>query len=137
MKKQPMKKKFLLNALMAGFIAVILYFFVGHDFALFYTGGKADFLSTAAQINERCNADGSCPTALDGWVAQSFRADMLSKGNLLYFVSASKKATIGDRGKENQEFRLIYQFFMPDNWFEARGGVGRPLTSDWESREGG
>lgn len=129
-----MKKKPLLKALSFGVIVAILYYFVGHDFMTFYVGGKTELLATAAQINERCNADGACPAALEGWTPLGSRADVLSRDNMLYFVTAGETDAAGDQSKANQGFKLVYRFFMPDDWFEARGGIGRTLTSGWTGR---
>ena len=129
-----MKKKFFQKALIISIIIVILYYFSGHDFLTFYTGGKAELLATAEQINKRCNADGSCPTSLVGWTTLSHRTDMLSKGSMLYLVTADNSTLGGDTKKQNQTFRLIYQFAMPDNWYEAQGGVGQRVTSVWMER---
>ncbi len=82
-----MKKKTLLNALVVVGIVTILYFFVGHNFTIFYLSGKSKLLVAATQINERCNIEGSCPSDLEGWTAQRFRAGMLSNGNMRYIVS--------------------------------------------------
>jgi len=129
-----MKKKPLFKALSVGVIVAILYYFVGHDFMTFYVGGKTELLATAAQINERCNADGACPAALEGWTPLGSRADVLSRDNMLYFVTAGETDAAGDQSKANQGFKLVYRFFMPDDWFEAGGGVGRTLTSGWTGR---
>jgi len=129
-----MKKKPLLKALSFGAIAVIVYYFAGHDFMTFYAGGKTELLATAAQISERCNAAGACPATLEGWKPSGSRVDVLSKGNMLYFVTAGETDAASGQSKANQEFKLVYHFFMPDDWFEARGGVGRILTSGWTGR---
>ncbi|MCF8178189.1 MAG: hypothetical protein K9J74_06740 [Sulfuritalea sp.] len=129
-----MKKDSLLKALGSGAIVATLYYFAGHDFTIFYAGGKTELLATAAQINERCNAEGACPAVLAGWGPLGSRSDALFRGNMLYFVTAGEPNSASDQSKANQEFRLVYSFFMPDDWFEARGGVGKTLTSGWTGR---
>jgi hypothetical protein len=129
-----MKKKSIVNILIISSILLILYFFVGHDFVKFYVGGKAEILNTAAEINKQCNADGACPTSLEGWQVRRDEPLMLSKGNMLYFVTTDKEDKDGDKGMKNQSFKLVYRFFMPDDWFEVQGGVGKQVISGWKSR---
>jgi hypothetical protein len=125
-----MKLKKTVNLLIVGFILLIVYTFVGQDFVSFYFGGKTDLVETATRINQLCNANGACPTTLDGWQPRHSGRPMLSKGKLLYILPSGEGPAAG----EPQSFRLVYSFFMPDHWFEARGGVGRQVTADWQSR---
>lgn len=129
-----MKKKSVLNILIIGSVLLILYFFVGHGFVKFYVGGKAEILNTAAEINKQCNANGACPTSLEGWRVRRDEPLMLSKGNMLYFVTTDKEDKDNDKGMKNQSFKLVYHFFMPDDWFEVQGGVGKQVISGWKSR---
>lgn len=129
-----MKKLSLPKILIAIVILAILYHFVGQDFLTFYTGGKTELLATAAQINQRCNADGACPGALEGWKPLYGRADALSRGKMLYFFMAGETNAGGGQSQANRNFKLVYQFFMPDDWFEAKGGVGQTVTSGWAGR---
>ncbi|MDH3713873.1 MAG: hypothetical protein OET44_08520 [Gammaproteobacteria bacterium] len=101
----------------------------------FYLGGKAELLGVAAQINTQCNADGSCPTELAGWQAWNGAGAPLSRGSMLYFVSAGEGNDDRDGNAQHPAFRLVYRFFLPDHWFEARGGIGKSVTSGWKSRE--
>jgi hypothetical protein len=129
-----MKKKTVLNTLIIGSIFLILYFFVGHDFVKFYFGGKTKILEAAAHINKLCNANGSCPTTLEGWQVWKDGSETLFKDNMLYFVKPDEESKDNDKNKEYRSFRLAYRFFMPDHWFEAQGGVDRQVTSGWKSR---
>lgn len=117
------------NALVVGGILLILYMFVGHGYVRFLFGGKAEMLQAAAEVNRLCNTDGSCPVSLPGWREQEHGPASLRKDVMLYLVTPGG----GGDGKEHQAFRLVYTFFLPDHWFEARGGVGREVTSGWES----
>ncbi len=126
-----MKK--IMNILIGGFILLILYFFAGHDFVKFYSGGQAEIIETAAHINELCDTNGSCPTTLEGFQKWDSGSGELSKGNMLYFVTPGEGGKDDDKGIKHKEFRLIYRFFMPDKWFEVQGGVGKNLTSGWKS----
>ncbi|MEW6671624.1 MAG: hypothetical protein AB1427_07965 [Thermodesulfobacteriota bacterium] len=128
-----MKKKTVVNTLIVGSIFLIFYFFVGHDFVKFYFGGKTEILEAAEHINKLCNANGSCPTVLGGW-QKAYSGNHLFKGNMLYFVDTGEGGKDKGRSRKLQEFRLVYRFFMPDNWFEARGGVGMKVTSGWMDR---
>lgn len=121
-----MKMKSVGNALIVGSILLIAYVFAGHDYVSFYLGGKAELLEAAESINRQCAANGACPTELPGWQPWG-DGRALAKGNMLYF--ASKEA-----GDKPQTFRLVYRFFMPDDWFEAAGGVDKPVTAGWKSR---
>ena len=129
-----MKKKTVLNTLIIGSILLIPYFFVGHDFVKFYVGGRAEMLEAAAGINKQCNANGACPTILEGWHERSSRKGILFKGNMLYFVASDSGDNNSDNSKQHQSFRLVYRFFMPDDWFEVQGGVDKQVTSGWKSR---
>lgn len=129
-----MKVKSISNALIVGFILLVAYYFAGHDFVKFYLGGKAELLGVAAQINSECNAGGSCPTELAGWRAWSDGDLPLSKGNMLYFASAGDGTDEPDENGQYPAFKLVYRFFLPDHWFEARGGVGKTVASGWQSR---
>jgi hypothetical protein len=128
-----MKVKTAVNTLIVASILLIFYFFVGHGFVKFYTGGKTELLETAAYINKLCNANGSCPTTLEGW-QKSHSESTLTKGRMLYYVNPEEEIKGSGERKKNQTFKLVYRFFMPDNWFEARGGVGKEVTSGWTGR---
>jgi len=120
-----MKIKNVINALIVGSILLILYVFVGHDFVRFYLGGKAELIETAERIHQLCNDNGECPTQMQGW--QKRHNGSLSRDHMLYFV-------VPGEDRKPQAFRLVYSFFMPDDWFEVEGGADRPLISGWESR---
>lgn len=126
-----MKMKTVVNTLIIGSIVLIFYFFVGHNFVKFYFGGRTELLETAEYINKLCNACGSCPTTLDGWEKSNRN---LFKGNMIYIVDPGGEIKDSVERKKNQTFILAYRFFMPDNWFEARGGVGKEVTSGWTGR---
>lgn len=123
-----MKKK--ANILIISAILLILYYFVGHDFVLFYGGGKAEMFETATRINAQCNDNGACPPALVGWQSSWNGKQPLSKGNMMYYTAPLE----GEAEKSHQSFRLIFHFAMPDHWFEVQGGVGREVTGGWQSR---
>ena len=123
-----MKKGRVSNLLATGGLLLVLYLFVGHGFVKFYLGGKAELLDAASQIQQQCVSNGACPTALPGWQPWGDNR-ALAKGELLYFVTV-------DEGGRPHAFRLVYQFFMPDDWFEAEGGVDRTVTAGWKSRPG-
>jgi hypothetical protein len=129
-----MKIRTVLNALIVGFMLLLAYYFVGHDFVKFYLGGKAELLGVAAQINSECNAAGSCPTELAGWRAWNDDGLPLFKDNMLYFASAGEGTDEPEENGRYPAFKLIYRFFPPDHWFEAQGGVGKTVTSGWQSR---
>ena len=116
----------LLDWLIVAVVLLILYTFAGHSFVTFYLGGKTELLETAERINRQCAEQATCPTALPGW-RQQFGGTALARGNMLYFT--------GDEAAgQPQSFRLVYSFFMPDDWFEASGGVGKPVTAGWTGR---
>ena len=129
-----MKMKTIINSLIIGAIIFILYFFVGHDFTKFYFGGKTELLETAEHINKLCNANGLCPIKLEGWQVIESQSKRLYKDNMIYIVTLGEGSKNGGMSKKHQEFRLVYRFFPPDHWFEAQGGVGKKVTSGWESR---
>ena len=129
-----MNKKTVLNSLIVGLIFLILYLFAGHGFVKFYAGGKTEILETGAHINKLCNANGTCPTILDGWQMSGTNSDMLIKDNMVYFVGSGEGSIDSDKSKNHQTFRLVYRFFVPDDWFEVQGGVGKKVTSAWKSR---
>jgi len=122
-----------MGVVIIGLILLILYFFAGHDFAKFYFGGKSEILEAAEHINKLCNADGKCPTTLEGW-RESHTAGNLVKGNMFYFVTPEEGVKGSGEKNKNQTFRLIYRFSVPDHWFEVKGGVGRKVTSGWTGR---
>jgi len=128
-----MKVKTILNGLIIGAILLIVYFVAGHNYVKFYFGGQTDLRQAATNFNKLCNADGSCPTALEGWSTQGITGDRLFRDNMVYIPDPGDKA---DDTKANapRSFRLVYGFFMPDHWFEAQGGVGKQVTSGWKSR---
>lgn len=98
----------------------------------FYLGGKTEILQLAAQINKQCNTNETCPTMLQDW--QERRSGVLSRDNMLYFVSSGEDSQVSDKSRQHKSFRLVYSFFMPDDWFEVQGGVGKQLTSGWKNR---
>ena len=124
-----MSKNGIKNSIVVGAVLLVLYLFAGHDFVKFYLGGKAELLEAAAQIDGQCDADGACPTTLPGWHAWG-DGRALAQGSMLYFVD------VVEAGRP-QRFRLVYRFFMPDDWFEAEGGVNRPVSAGWKSRPEG
>jgi len=129
-----MKKKTVVNTLIIGFILVILYIFLGHDFVKFFFGGKTQMLETAKHINKLCNANGLCPELLEGWQARGSGSKMLFKDNMIYFLTTGVGEKDSGKAKKHQEFRLVYRFFLPDHWFEVKGGFGKRVTSGWKSR---
>ncbi len=125
------------NTLIIGIMIFIGYTFVGHDYVNFYfLDGKKEVLDTAAEINALCNTHKSCPEALTGWHSDTIGGEpMLTKGNMIYFpVSDTKIANAERKNKNYPSFRLVYRFFMPDDWPEASGGVGKTVTASWKSR---
>lgn len=122
-----MKMKSAGNALIVGSILLILYVFIGHDFVKFHLGGKTEMLELAEQISRQCNAEKACPPSLPGW--QPYGNSALARGNMLYFLNT-------ESGDQHQSFRLVYRFSMPDDWFEAEGGVDRQVSAGWKSRAG-
>lgn len=122
------------NVLIIGSILLILYFFVGHDFVKFFFSGKTKILEAAAHINKLCNANGSCPLTLEGWQVRGSGSERLFKDNMIYFVTPGAGSKDSGKINKHQEFRLVYRFFLPDDWFEAQGGVGKKVTSGWKSR---
>ncbi len=129
-----MKKKTVVNTLIIGSILLILYFFVGHDFVKFYFSGKTEILEAGAHINKLCNANRSCPKTLEGWQVWRSGSESLFKDNMIYFVTPGERSKDSSKSKKHQEFRLVYRFFLPDDWFEVQGGVGMKVTSGWKSR---
>ncbi len=129
-----MKKKTIVNTLIIGSILLILYFFVGHDFVKFYFGGKTEILEAGAHINKLCNANRSCPKTPEGWQAWRSESEALFKENMIDFVTPGEGSKDNGKRKKHQEFRLVYRFFLPDDWFEVQGGVGKKVTSGWKSR---
>ena len=129
-----MKMKTLINTLIIASILLILYFFVGHDFVKFFFGGKTEILEAAEHINKLCNANGSCPKTLEGWQVRGSGSKRLFKGNMIYFVTPGAGSKDSGKSEKYQDFRLVYRFFLPDDWFEAQVGVGKKVTSGWESR---
>ena len=67
------------NLVIVGFIVLVAYYFAGHDYLRFLLGGKSAMLDVAAQINDLCNTDRSCPTTLEGWQAAPGESVMLSR----------------------------------------------------------
>lgn len=132
-----MKMRSVLNGLIVGAIALVLYAFAGHDFVKFYLGGKSEMVASAMQINMQCNAQRACPTTLEQWQVRGTGGATLFKGNMLYFVTPGEGGAESEQGMGHQGFRLVYRFFMPDSWFEVQGGVGRQVTSGWKSRQDG
>jgi hypothetical protein len=128
-----MKIRTIVNMLIVGSILLIVYLVAGRSYVNFHTGGQAEFLRIAEQINGQCNANGACPTSLKGWRETS--AGPLRKDDMLYIVSPGEGGKAGATAKAHQAFRLIYTFFAPDSWFQAQGGVGIAMTSGMVSRE--
>lgn len=122
------------NILIIASVVMLAYLFVGNGFTEFYFGGKTEMLEVAKRVNKLCNDNGSCPASLEGWQARGSKAVPLVNGNMLYFVIADENSSHGAKSKEYKGFRLIYSFFMPDDWFEVEGGVGKPISSGWKSR---
>lgn len=129
-----MKKKTVVNILIIGSILLIFYPFLGHDFVKFYCGGKTEILEAGAHINKLCNASGSCPKIIEGWQVWISGSETLFKDNMMYYVTPGGGSRDNDNSKKNQEFKLVYRFFMPDSWFEVQGGVGKQVTSGWRGR---
>lgn len=127
MKIKPVKILVILSGL------AILYLFAGHGFLKFYLGGKAEILETGDRINKLCNANGSCPTTLEGWEKANSGTHLFRK-EMLYYVAPGEDLKDGAERKKNQTFKLVYRFFMPDDWFEVQGGVGQQVTSGWTGR---
>ena len=115
---------------MVGCVLVILYVFIGHSYVNFYFGGKAEFLDLASSINRLCNTNKSCPEVPEGWQKSSRR-----QGNIIYYPKIRDGAEKSAGEKVFYEFILVYGFFVPDHWYEAKGGVGRELTSGWNNRD--
>lgn len=124
-----MKMKTASNTLVIGSLLLLLYLFVGHGFVHFYLGGKAELLETAAEIKAQCDGGGACPATLPGWQPWGDNR-ALAKGEMLYFA-------VEDESGRRSSFRLVYRFFMPDDWFEAEGGVDKSVSSGWKSRPEG
>ncbi len=114
-------------------ILLVFYLFAAHDVVMFYAGGKTEIMEAGKQITSLCNAQGACPTTLEGW-EQSIAGTSLAKGNMLYFVDADEESTGGAVRKRHQTFRLVYRFSLPDDWYEVRGGVGKNITAGWAGR---
>ena len=127
MKISPLKLLMIVAALLA------LYVFVGHDLVRFYASGKAEILEAGNQISVLCDANGACPTTLEGW-EPSAAGTRLAKGAMLYFVDAGEEGKGDGVGKKNQTFKLVYRFVMPDDWYEVKGGVGKQVTAGWTGR---
>lgn len=128
-----MKIRTIVNMLIVGSVLAIVYLVAGRGYVNFHSGGQADFLRIAEQINGQCNANSACPTSLEGWRETS--AGRLRKEDMLYIVSTGEGGKAGATAKPHQTFRMIYTFFGPDSWFQAQGGVGMTLTSGMVSRE--
>jgi|GEM_PF-1026437 len=123
----------IVNMLIVGSILLLFYLYAGRSYVDFHTGGQADLLKLAEQINGQCNAKGACPTSLEGWRETS--AGSLRKNDMVYIVSSGEEDKARAKAKPHQSFRLIYTFFGPDSWFQAQGGVGMAMTSGMVSRE--
>ena len=83
-----MTRKAVLNTVLIGLLALVAYYFAGHGCVRFYLSGRAQLLEIAEPINQRCNAESSCPTTLAGWQASAGTSVMLSTDDMLYFASA-------------------------------------------------
>jgi len=124
-----MKIKTVVNTLIISSILLTLYLFIGHGFVRFYFNGKNEILQTAAFINDLCNASGSCPLILENWEGENGR---LRKGPMLYIAAPVPGSENNEKSLKSQSFRLIYVMnFLPDDWFEVQGGVGKKITSGW------
>lgn len=123
--------KTLKNTLVIGSILLLAYYFAGHDYLKFFLGDKSEMLDIAGRISQQCNTDRSCPTALTGWQSSGGKSVTLSKDNMLYFASSRAGNDENSNPEDYSEFRLVYRFFLPDHWFEAQGGVDKPVTSGW------
>lgn len=122
----------LINFLIVGCALASLYTFGGHRYVKFYFGGKTEILDLASSISDLCNTTKSCPEALEGWQVLGERKGSLRKDNMFYYPVTGNG---GEKSTNNNEFTLVYGFFAPDHWFEAKGGVGRSVTSGWKSRD--
>lgn len=129
-----MRIKTILNWLIIGAILLIIYSVAGHGYVKFYFGGKADLIEAASNFNKICSANGSCPTAFEGWNKRGRVSDTLFKDNMVYFPATGEETGDSVKDKAPQSFRLVYGFFMPDHWFEVQGGVGKQISSGWKSR---
>ncbi|MEH6626135.1 MAG: hypothetical protein V7739_06820 [Motiliproteus sp.] len=125
-----MKIRTLVNILILGSIAMLIYSLVGYRYVKFYGTGKTEILAVAAQITELCNSNRSCPNILDGWQPLHGERQGLVKDEMWYFVNSDETGS----GVGNQEFTMVYSFFEPDHWYEVQGGVGKPVTSGWKNR---
>ena len=128
-----MKKLF--NYLIAGCVLAILYVLFGHSYVKFYFGGKAEFLNLASSINNLCNTNKSCPKVPEGWQTPVGRPGNIREGNIFYYPEIREGGEESAVNEIFHEFTLVYGFFAPDHWFEAKGGVGRKLTSGWKNRD--
>lgn len=120
------------NIVIIGSIFLIFYAMVGSQLVNFYFWGKKSILSTGEEINNLCNEQGVCPKKLIGWHEE--RAGLLRKDSMLYFYSTDKDSEVKDDNLGPQTFRIVYEMPLTDNWFEVQGGVGKEITSGWESR---
>lgn len=127
-----MKIKYVINTIIIVFIILIFYIFIGFNFVDLYFGGKTELIEAAEYINMLCKTNGSCPLTIEGW--QGDKDGPLRKGKMLYFVVPGKESRDSKESVKPQSFRLIYTMTFPDHWFEARGGVGKQVTSGWTSR---
>ncbi|MDZ4163489.1 MAG: hypothetical protein U1C55_00010 [Smithellaceae bacterium] len=128
-----MKRKSVVNTLIIGSILLMFYVFAGHDFFKFYFSGKEEIIEAGEHINKICNANGSCPTTMERW-QKSDSGNHLLKGNMLYYVDFGQEIKGSSKMGKNQTFKIVYSFFMPDDWFEVQGGVGKKVTSGWTGR---
>lgn len=128
-----MKK--LLNYLIIGCIFAILYIFVGHGYVVFYFGGKTALLELATSINNLCNENNSCPVSLAEWEELSGEDGILVNSNMVYLPSTPVDIGSSATDENYSEFTLVYGFFTPDQWFEAKGGVGKDVIFSWNSRD--
>lgn len=127
-----MKAKTVRNTLIAGSILLAIYVLVGHGFVEYFLNGKDEMIKTADQINNLCNANGSCPLTLEGWSGENGR---LRKGQMLYIAAQAQENEIEGMSHKPQSFKLVYVMSVPqDDWFEVQGGVGRSVTSGWAGR---
>ena len=121
----------ILNIVIVGSIAAILYFIVGRGWVEF---DHDEVLKIAADINKLCNENRSCPTKLEGWEVLHEGRSALKRDMMIYYPISFDEDASTQNSKDYQSFRLVYSFFMPDDWFEVQGGVNKQLTSGQKSR---
>ncbi len=129
-----MKARTIVNTLIIGSMFLIFYSIAGHVYVSFYFGGKTEILEAAERINKLCNANGSCPRTIEGWRAPISGPVTLEKDYMFYYIDSGAGSKDSEENTDHDAFSLIYYFTAPDHWFEVQGGVGKTVTSGWESR---